>query len=773
MSNATIPMLPQAIAITGAEQLEAVQAGMSVRMTAAQIAALGGPRGPTGPTGPSQGPTGASGPTGSIGPTGATGVSGATGPTGGGPTGPQGLSITGPTGPTGVGGTAGMAGPTGPGGNGPTGPTGIGAAGPTGPTGPTGVGAIGPTGPTGTNAGPTGPTGPLGTFLFSQQVIATVPTGVNDNYAPSGYVSATTNCLILTPTDATSALAGLVATGIPNGYALTLWNASDTTALILQNETSSTSANQFVCPGDANAYLQPLDKVQLVYLSGQWVVGPVGNIYPLTLVPSGDTSGATDAANIQAMFNLMSLLGTPVNHSLEFVNGDYYINAKCIFTFSASSGGSGSFNRLFFIKATGARITQVTSNTGIFEFQSPPGCFPLGPRIEGLELTWSATPLITDTNSVAIGVRSTDSTGLLAVSQIFNLSVRDCKVLNCCNFIANTQPAGTFQPQDVHVYNCTVNVYSGSVIKLAPPVSSGAPNVSVQYLLTAQPIAALSTAAFTPVIAINSCDNVLLQNVEFLSVVNQPLVSLSSCSTFFTSGCKAEAASWAPPASGTLFILEFANSYGEIADFCINGATIGTGGDGIAPVVIGALAGNASQAIHCTNFSLVNTGGTGTLTFFQNSGSGMALDMPTDPNIVGTNTATFRLTNSGSAASASQLYFSRNPAGKISADQGDASYTLASPLLVPETLLWNSPITTNRTAAMGVTAGTVSGDNAWQGFKTRILRTANATGAFTLTVTGLATAFGGSASVVVAAGTYLDLEWYQGIGIVEVGSGSV
>lgn len=82
MADSTIPMLTQAVAITGAEQLEAVQAGLSVRLTAAQIAALGGPAGPTGPTGP-LGPTGpgVTGPTGSAGPTG-PGVTGPTGPTG-------------------------------------------------------------------------------------------------------------------------------------------------------------------------------------------------------------------------------------------------------------------------------------------------------------------------------------------------------------------------------------------------------------------------------------------------------------------------------------------------------------------------------------------------------------------------------------------------------------------------------------------------------------------------------------------------------------------
>jgi hypothetical protein len=64
MATASIPMLPQAIALTGAEQMEAVQSGASVRVTASQVAALGGPTGPTGPTGPSGGPTGPTGPAG-------------------------------------------------------------------------------------------------------------------------------------------------------------------------------------------------------------------------------------------------------------------------------------------------------------------------------------------------------------------------------------------------------------------------------------------------------------------------------------------------------------------------------------------------------------------------------------------------------------------------------------------------------------------------------------------------------------------------------------
>jgi hypothetical protein len=48
VSTVSIPMLPQAISLTGAEQMEAVQAGNSVRVTAAQIAGLSFGAGETG-----------------------------------------------------------------------------------------------------------------------------------------------------------------------------------------------------------------------------------------------------------------------------------------------------------------------------------------------------------------------------------------------------------------------------------------------------------------------------------------------------------------------------------------------------------------------------------------------------------------------------------------------------------------------------------------------------------------------------------------------------
>lgn len=132
----TIPNLPMATSLSGAELFEVVQNGVSRRSRISDITMAGGPTGPTGAQG-GTGPTGHSGPTGPTGNQGPGGTAGAQGPTG-------------PTGTTGAGG--------------PTGPTGSqGAQGITGPTGPTGAtGADGPTGPTGSAGTPGGPTGPTG-----------------------------------------------------------------------------------------------------------------------------------------------------------------------------------------------------------------------------------------------------------------------------------------------------------------------------------------------------------------------------------------------------------------------------------------------------------------------------------------------------------------------------------------------------------------------------------------------------------------------------------
>ncbi len=120
--------------------------------------------------------------------------------------------------------------------------------------------------------GPQGNAGPQGSIFFGNRISAMVPSGVTDNFSPGAYIPGTTNCLILTPTDSTSALSGLVATGLISGFTLIIWNASPTVSMSFLNQASSVPANQFACPGAGTVSLAPFSKTILVYLVNQWTL---------------------------------------------------------------------------------------------------------------------------------------------------------------------------------------------------------------------------------------------------------------------------------------------------------------------------------------------------------------------------------------------------------------------------------------------------------------------------------------------------------------------
>ena len=236
MSNIQITSLPAATSLTGGEQLEAVQSGTSVYVTASQISGL--TPGPTGPTGA----VGMTGPTGPTGPTGQTGATGAastvTGPTG--PTGATGAAstVTGPTGATGATGATGSSGLSVTGATGPTGATGAtGAAstvaGPTGPTGPTGQGGgVGPTGPTGTT-GPTGPTGQQGNlYATTSSTSLTIGTGSKSLTVGTG-LAYTVGQQVLVAYDSSNTMVG------------SLVSYNSTTGAMVLNVASTTGAGTY------------------------------------------------------------------------------------------------------------------------------------------------------------------------------------------------------------------------------------------------------------------------------------------------------------------------------------------------------------------------------------------------------------------------------------------------------------------------------------------------------------------------------------------------
>jgi hypothetical protein len=175
--------------------------------------------------------------------------------------------------------TPGPQGPTGPIGppstqGGPTGPTGS-ASTVVGPTGPTGsIGLIGPTGPTGV-LGPTGPTGPLGppgAPAFTVSVSDSPGASVN-NYAPTGYMVATTTRLLITANAGGTTITGLLAIGIADGTTMYLNNQSSTDFITLAHASASSApVNRFSCPGADNFPVAPLEGVLLSYVVNGWTI---------------------------------------------------------------------------------------------------------------------------------------------------------------------------------------------------------------------------------------------------------------------------------------------------------------------------------------------------------------------------------------------------------------------------------------------------------------------------------------------------------------------
>ena len=325
MANQQIPNLPPAIALNGTEQLEAVQAGTSVRITTAQLGSYittiypapgvsqvdtsgpitGGPITSTGTIGlatagvtnsylAAMGPATLKGNvTGSpaspsdvtvtavLDTIGATqgdilyrnatqwvaltpGVAGQALLTGGPSTNPSwGTPPVGPTGPTGVAGPVGPTGPTGQSGN-------SGSQGPTGPTGAAST-VAGPTGPTG-QQGDTGPTGPTG-------VGATGPTGPSGTgptgaTGPQGFTGPTGSQGDVGPTGPTGS-----ASTVPGPTGPTGFGPTGPTGLSITGPTGPTGAASTVAgptgpTGEASTVPGP--------------TGPTG-----TLGPTGPAGGPT------------------------------------------------------------------------------------------------------------------------------------------------------------------------------------------------------------------------------------------------------------------------------------------------------------------------------------------------------------------------------------------------------------------------------------------------------------------------------------------------
>ena len=86
-----------------------------------------------------------------------------------------------------------------------------------------------------------------------------------------GYISGSTNRLILTPAVGGTTITGIDASGCSDGFSLLLVNNSATDSVSISHQTGSLVGNQFTAPQGATYTLLPLTAVRVVYVVSKWV----------------------------------------------------------------------------------------------------------------------------------------------------------------------------------------------------------------------------------------------------------------------------------------------------------------------------------------------------------------------------------------------------------------------------------------------------------------------------------------------------------------------
>jgi hypothetical protein len=102
-----------------------------------------------------------------------------------------------------------------------------------------------------------------------QSIAAMVPSGIIDNFKPTGSIPGITSHYELMPTDATSALAGFVAAN--DGWTIEIFNPHPTLSLPLLNRASAVQGNSFVL-GNFPSFFE------------SWLIPPQGGSWFMWLV---------------------------------------------------------------------------------------------------------------------------------------------------------------------------------------------------------------------------------------------------------------------------------------------------------------------------------------------------------------------------------------------------------------------------------------------------------------------------------------------------------
>jgi hypothetical protein len=555
-----------------------------------------------------------------------------------------------------------------------------------------------------------------------------------------------------------TANAAIAAVTTTANTAVTSANTANATAGSALSTASSASATAGTANTNASSALSGLTSTNAV-VAGHTLSIAGFNQLLRPLFPSGDTSGATDFANLAAAIAIMVADTTGSAHILTLTTGIYYVNAKSVFLFNILGEGNLAIPYEFRGQG-GVRIIQVTANTGILEFQVPTNGFPSNVKVSAIQFEAQSQQTSSNTGSFGIGWRSVNSTAT-GTETTWGYVIEFCRFVNVYRGVANTQPAGIFPVWGVVVKDCNFHSLSGAAVRIVSPVSVGQPNISFWNCLVDTPYLGGSEAMYQ----ISACDNASMINLENLKVINVPLIFLNSVSNFRIIACKGEACEYDNVSSGSNPAISLQNSNGSV-DFRLNGVTVGSGA--VPSSLVSVQNGAAGQSVIIESISVGLAAGTGTLVLFQ--GNLINIIVEGTPNIIGLGTGpgvVNFMSTAGGVNTAKVLQFLSYPGGTISDDQGDASVTWSGQTSAG-TLIFNTPLTANRTVTLPTTLNTVGTNNLWNGVTVTVIRTANATGASTLTVNGSI-----PSSKAVAIGARVQFQWRLSLGWVQTDSATL
>lgn len=416
---------------------------------------------------------------------------------------------------------------------------------------------------------------------------------------------------------------------------------------------------------------------------------------------------------------------TAAGLGLDWPDGNYKITAALTIPASAGWKFKGT-SRL------GTIITQDTSNTPIFKFTSD-----LTHSWEVCDMKFDYTNAQASTNTAACPFYFV---GGVSTLNFYNWTAQRLNFNNCCDCFG-ADSTTKFAVWGYAIRDITVQgTVSRSLGTLVPSVSVGMPNGSVNHAYV------LATTMVGPIWNTDGAENAEMDNIEINNALLGPqiLKDTGSCS-YDIGSLKVETGTY--NATNPLFLTS--NGSIQIRRLSLKSLTIdaSTGGN---PYILSCASGGATTSyakVHLLDVS-GNTISAGTYYVFGGMGAGGPFGEINQ--VVGGLSTGMLLTNLGAATTAEGVKVNSWNERRLSADKGDADYTVT--IGDPTIIYYNTPLTAGRTVTLPATTGS----NAFNGLTYRVVRTASATGASTLTVGSKTLTAGQSIDV-----TYHRLAWIE------------